>query len=135
MADTDGMGIVYHGNYLAWFEAARNELIRAWGVPYRLFMEQGLAAMVIGAELKWNLPARFDDLLEVRAEVEEFSPLRFTFRYRVLRQEDEKLLCEGVTRHVWVNGAGRPTPLTKGAPELWERLRSILPGGPQPQSV
>lgn len=126
MADTDAMGIVYHGNYLAWFEAARNELIRSWGIPYTEFLAQGIGTVVTEAEIKWRYPARFEDLVEVWTLVEEMQPVRFSFRYQVLRQSDEKLLCEGVTRHAFVDASGRPVALSKAAPALWERLNEKL---------
>lgn len=126
MADTDAMGIVYHGNYLAWFEAARNELIRSWGLPYTEFQAQGIGTVVTEAEIKWRYPARFEDLVAVWTLVEDMQPVRFSFRYQVLRHADEKLLCEGVTRHAFVDKTGRPVALTKAAPDLWARLSANL---------
>lgn len=120
------MGVVYHANYLSWFEGARNELIRSWGIPYHEFTDRGIGVMVIGAELKWLYPARFDDLLEVRTHLREASAVRCTFQYEVFRQGDGRLLCTGLTRHVFANAEGRPVAIPKVAPALWEQLQKHI---------
>jgi acyl-CoA thioester hydrolase len=123
-ADTDAMGVVYHANYLVWFEVGRNELMRDWGLPYRQFEEQGIMVPVVEAQVKWVYPARYDDLLHVETRVAELSPARITFAYRIVRAEDGKLCCEGTTTHGFLNKAGRPSALPKLSPELWEAFKA-----------
>jgi acyl-CoA thioester hydrolase len=70
--DTDQMGVVYYANYLRYFEAARNEFIRAKGLRYRDFEEQyGLLLPVIEAHASYRLPARYDDLITVEISLAE----------------------------------------------------------------
>ena len=64
-ADTDQMGIVYYANYFVYFERLRNELLRATGVPYRVWEERGLRLPVVEAHAAYIAPARYDDLLEI----------------------------------------------------------------------
>lgn len=122
-ADTDAMGVVYHANYLVWFEVGRNELMRAWGLPYIDFEKQGIMVPAVEAQVKWVYPARYDDLLQVESRVAEISPARITFAYRILRAEDGKLCCEGTTVHAFLGPGGRPGALPKLAPELWKVFR------------
>jgi len=123
-ADTDAMGVVYHANYLVWFEVGRNELMRAWGLPYIEFERQGIMVPVVEGQVKWRYPARYDDLLHVEARVESISPAKITFAYRIVRAEDGKLCCEGTTVHGFITREGRPVALPKVAPALYEAFRS-----------
>ena len=66
-ADTDQMGVVYYGNYLTFFERARNELMRAAGYTYQRCEAEGFLLPVIHAEVDYRSPAKYDDMLEITA--------------------------------------------------------------------
>lgn len=117
------MGVVYHANYMVFFEVGRNELMRAWGLPYVDFEKRGIMVPVVEGQIKWLFPARYDDLLTVETRVTELSPAKITFAYRIIRQEDGKLCCEGSTVHCFLGTNGRPAALPKLAPDLWENFR------------
>ena len=68
-ADTDQMGIVYHANYLKYFEISRTEMLRAQGVAYRDLEAQDILLQVVDADLAFHHPARYDDLIELRTTV------------------------------------------------------------------
>lgn len=122
-ADTDAMGVVYHANYLVWFEVGRNEIMRAWGLPYIDFERQGIMVPVVEGHVKWVHPARYDDLLQVQTRVAELSPARITFAYRIVRAEDGRLCCEGSTVHGFLR-ENRVVALPKAAPELWKAFKA-----------
>nr|WP_280953606.1 thioesterase family protein [Symbiobacterium terraclitae] len=128
-ADTDAMGVVYHANYLVWFEVGRNELMRAWGAPYVDFERRGVMVPVTEAQVKWVYPARYDDLLDVETRVERLTPARITFAYRISRAEDGRLCCEGSTTHAFLGPSGRAGALPKLAPELWDLFHRRLEQG------
>ncbi len=67
--DTDQMGIVYHANYLKYFEIARGEMLRSSGLTYRDIESRGTLLQVVHCDMNFHLPARYDDLLELRCEV------------------------------------------------------------------
>jgi acyl-CoA thioester hydrolase len=100
-AETDQMGVVYHANYLVWFEVGRVEFIRQMGLDYRS-MEQEENAMiaVVEATARYKAPARYDDELIVRTTLAGVRGPIVRFRYAVVRVADEQLLCEGETVHV-----------------------------------
>ena len=102
-AETDQMGVVYHANYLVWFEVGRVEFIRQLGMDYKK-MEEEDGAMIAVAEVtaRYKAPARYDDELLVRTTLAGVRGSIVRFRYAVLRAEDEVLLCEGETVHVVV---------------------------------
>ena len=102
-AETDQMGVVYHANYLVWFEVGRVELIRQMGLDYRLMEEEdGCLIAVAEARARYKAPARYDDELAVRTRIAGVRGSIVRFVYEVVRLNDELLLCEGETVHVVV---------------------------------
>ncbi len=104
-AETDKMGVVYHGNYFTWFEVARIELLDSLRVPYRELEEEGYLLPVIEANAQYLQPARFDDVLEVCCRIESMPRLKIRIVYEVYR--DETLLVTGSTLHAFVNEKGK----------------------------
>lgn len=121
-AETDQMGIVYHSNYLIWFEVGRSELLRELSLPYTLFEEQGLGLAVVEANCRYRKPTHYDDELVIVTEMESITRKTVIFLYRVYRQET--LLAEGKTVHVFINKEGRSTDVRKYP--IWPRLQSVL---------
>ncbi len=105
-ADTDRMGVVYYANHLRWFEAGRNEFLRAKGLRYRDFEERfGLLLPVAEAGVKYLEPARYDDLLGVETSLVEMGRASARFTYRIVREA--AVLATGFTIHACVDAAGR----------------------------
>ncbi|HZZ84448.1 MAG TPA: thioesterase family protein [Anaeromyxobacteraceae bacterium] len=104
--DTDQMGVVYYANYLRFFEAGRNEFIRAKGLRYRDFEEQHrLQLPVIEAQVAYKAPARYDDLLLVETRLTEVRRASARFGYRIVRAGE--LLATGHTVHACVDLEGK----------------------------
>jgi len=102
-AETDQMGVVYHANYLVWFEVGRVEFMRARGLSYKqMELEEGCLIAVVEANAKFRAPARYDDELVVETELTSLRGAVIRFEYRVMRESDGVLLCEGHTVHVVV---------------------------------
>lgn len=125
--DTDQMGVVYYGNYLRFFEAGRNEFIRAKGLRYRDFEEAyALRLPVVDAQVSYRSPARYDDLVAVETSLAEVRRASARFEYRIVR--DGELLATGSTVHACVDLDGR---VRRMPPELLARLAvGEAPGGP-----
>lgn len=121
-SETDQMGIVYHANYLVWFEVGRSELFRELNLPYTQFEEQGLGLAVIEANCRYRKPARYDDELVIITKIDHMSSRAASFSYRVYREET--LLAEGKTVHVFINKEGRPADVRRYA--IWPLLQPIL---------
>jgi acyl-CoA thioester hydrolase len=107
-AETDQAGVVYHSNYLIWFEVGRVELCRDYGFNYRDMETEADAFLpVTEAHVKYRAPARYDDEIVVRTRVVEMRSRAIKFAYEVLRASDGMLLAEGETRHIVMNSQGR----------------------------
>lgn len=114
-ADTDQMHVVYYANYLAYFERARNELLRQRGTTYRELEAMGYALPVSEAHVDYHAPATYDDLLGLSAWVGGLKGVRLTICCEVRR--DGLLLASGHTVHALVDlktlRPARPTPALK----------------------
>jgi acyl-CoA thioester hydrolase len=107
-ADTDQMGVVYHANYLVWFERGRTEAMRELGLPYAALEARGVVLPVVEAGIRFRGPARYDDVLVIETVVEGLGRSRIAFGYAIRRQgPDEPLLVEGYTEHAFVTRDGR----------------------------
>jgi len=106
-AETDMMGIVYHANYLPWFEVARTALLREQGFPYRQLETDGYRIPVLEVAAKFVRPALYDDTLTVVATIREKPLLRIRIEYEVFRGEE--LLATGSSAHAFCDLNGRPT--------------------------
>lgn len=86
--DTDASGVVYHANYLKWFERARTEWLRALGYSQdKLMSEVGIAFTVASIDILYRRPARLDDQVEVFTSIAELKNVSLTFG-QVLRRSD-----------------------------------------------
>jgi acyl-CoA thioester hydrolase len=102
-SETDQMGVVYHANYLVWFEVGRVEYMRMHGLSYKqLEEEEGCMIAVVEATMKFRAPAKYDDEVVVETKLLVARGAIIRFGYRILREEDGMLLCEGETVHVVV---------------------------------
>src|ERR1700677_2761586 len=105
-AETDMMGVVYHANYLPWFEVGRTTLLKELGVPYRKLEEEGFRLPVLEISAKYVRPAVYDDTLDIVTTLAERPLLRIRLEYEVLRQGE--LLATGTSVHAFVAGEGGP---------------------------
>ena len=123
-AETDQMGVVYHSNYLIWFEVGRVELIRSMGLDYkRMEVEEGCGIAVVEVHVRYRSPARYDDELAVETRLVAARGAVIKFRYKVLRVGDGVLLCEGETVHVVV---GKDMKKRVLPPKYAERFAAYL---------
>jgi acyl-CoA thioester hydrolase len=112
--DTDLSGVVYHANYLRWFERARSDMLRLLGIDQRAAAEQGDGTYAVAdLHIRYLAPARLDDLLTVFTEVSELGAASVRLRQRALRGGD--LLAEAQVRVGFVSADGRP----QRQPKAW----------------
>jgi acyl-CoA thioester hydrolase len=108
-AETDQMGVVYHANYLVWFEVGRVELMRALGVEYKTMeIADDCHIVVVDAHCRYLQPARYDELLTIRTHIAESRNRTVKFAYELFRQGDGVLLATAETTHVICGANGRP---------------------------
>ncbi len=115
-AETDMMGIVYHGDYVPWLEVARTDLFRQSGLTYRELEEMGYRLPLLGLNLQFKQPAHYDDEITVEVRLKQKPTFRFRLDYVLTRGSD--LIAEASTEHVFVDHSGRPTR----PPEVFKKL-------------
>ena len=111
-AETDQMGVVYHSNYIIWFEVGRVEMFRQLGFTYREMEQQdGIHVAVVEARCRFKAPALYDDLISVRTQLLNVRDSLLHFGYEIMRASDETLLAEGETVHLVVDREFKRIPL------------------------
>ena len=105
-AETDMMGVVYHGSYLPWFEVGRTTLLREQGLPYRELEAGGFRLPVLEVAVRYLKPARYDDAVTIVTTLRERPLLRIRLEYEVLRGSE--LLATGSTLHAFIDHSDKP---------------------------
>lgn len=125
-AETDKMGVVYHGNYAQYFEVARVEMLRSLGVSYRSMEDSGIMLPVVNLNINFRKPALYDELLTVRTSLKELPGVRIHFDYELLNEREE-LLADASTDLVFVDVENKRP---KRCPEyLTKKLEHHFEGG------
>ena len=107
-AETDQMGVVYHGNYAQYFEMGRVEWLRNMGVSYKWMEENGVMLPVVSLSMNYKKPARYDDLLTVKTILKSQTSVKIEFDYEIYSEGNE-LLTTGYSMLVFVDmKSGRP---------------------------
>jgi acyl-CoA thioester hydrolase len=111
-AETDQMGVVYHSNYIIWFEVGRVEMLRSLGFTYSEMEKQdGTHIAVVEVRCRFKAPALYDDFIVVRTRLLNVRDSLLHFGYEILREADGTLLAEGETVHLVVDADFKRMPL------------------------
>jgi acyl-CoA thioester hydrolase len=107
-SETDAQAVAHHAVYLVWFEIARIDYLARFRGGYPALLEAGVDATTVEASVRYRLPARFDDRLEIGARCLDVRGARFRFEYSVER--DGTVIADGWTMHACVDATTlRPT--------------------------
>jgi len=120
-AETDMMGVVYHGSYLPWFEIGRTTLLKERGIAYRDLEAAGYRLPVLEAAVKYLKPAFYDDTVTIVTTLAEKPVVRIELTYEVYRGAD--LLATGRTAHAFIDREGRPV---RPPPVFAERMNALF---------
>jgi acyl-CoA thioester hydrolase len=123
-AETDMMGLTYHGNYFTWFEVARVNLLDELGMPYRELEKRGYRLPVLEAHANFLRPTFFDDRLDLRLFLRERPTASMRIEYELYRGPD--LCLTGHTVHAFVNHEGQPV---KPPADVLANMRSFFKAG------
>lgn len=124
--ETDQMGVVYHANYLVYFELARTEWMRSGGVAYSAVEDAGTLLVVTRVEVDYIASARYDDPLRIEVELESHGKASIRLTYRVFHDDNERLLARGATELASVDRkSGAPQRLPRG---FVEQLHAVSSG-------
>ena len=107
--ETDPGGLLHHGNYFAYFEMGRTELLRSSGYTYREVEASGVFAVVVKLDCSYKRPARYDDLLTLHTAITRATKFKLEYEYHLYR--DAELLAVGHTTIGFVNREGHICPI------------------------
>lgn len=105
-AETDAMGVVYHTNYLVWFEVGRGDYFRALDQDYSDWERRGVLLPVSEVYARYHAPARYADMITVRTWLESVRSRGITLGYKVHAASTHECLVSGWTKHLCVDQQG-----------------------------
>ena len=116
-AETDAAGIVYHANYIVWFEVGRGEYLWQQGRSYAEVEAEGYVLPVTEVNARYLAPCRYGDTVTVRAWVDQLRSRQISFGYEILNASGQTL-CTGTTVHLCTDRQGRVRALPSWMREL-----------------
>ena len=119
-ADTDRSQVVYHGNYLRYFEHGRATLMRDAAYAYREIEESGYVYPIIEIGINYYAPLAYDDAMWVHTRPADLERVRLRFDYVITHAADGRIVCKGFTRHCATNRAGTPVAIDPKTLHLWK---------------
>jgi len=118
-ADTDAMGIVYHTNYIKWFEIGRAELLRELGMPYAQIESSGYNLPLTEVSCHYLYPAKYDQIVIVETEIVYLKRASIKFKYVIQDENEVQVLVEGESVHACVNSQGK---VVRIPPDISEKI-------------
>ena len=122
--EVDSWGMVWHGHYIAWFEAGRSALLNKFQLSPPDFTRMGYVAPVVDLKCSYKEPARLDEEIIIRTTVLKPTKAALTFQFEVLRKKDRKLLVTGEETQVLLTLDGKM--LYYLPQELEEKLKPLF---------
>ncbi len=107
-ADTDRSQVVYHANYLRYFEFGRASLMRDVAYSYREIEESGYVYPIIEIGVTYYTPLYYDDAICIHTRPAVLERVRLRFDYVITNESTDEIVCKGFTRHCAVNASGFP---------------------------
>jgi len=121
--DTDRSQVVYHANYLRYFEFGRASFMRHASYPYKKIEESGFIYPIIKTELNYYTPLFYDDLMFIHTRPGELELVKLQFDYLITRADDGDIVCTGFTRHCAVSAdSGLPVEIDAKTRRLWREF-------------
>ncbi|MFC4023048.1 acyl-CoA thioesterase [Oceanobacillus longus] len=126
--ETDQMGVVYHANYLVWFEIGRTKYVEELGLSYAKMEENNVVSPVLDAQITFKKPIRYGEDAYVETWLEEYDGIRTVYGYQVLNAEGD-IAVSGFSKHAVVKkDSFRPISLRRSFPEWHEAYITQIEG-------
>lgn len=107
-AETDQMGVVYHGNYFTYFEVARSDYFRQVGYTYKALESLGVIMPVLECGCKFLKPVLYDETIAIKTKCFWNGKIKMRFEYEIIDEASGQLLAKGFTRHTFVDRELKP---------------------------
>lgn len=119
-ADTDRSQVVYHANFLRYFEFGRASLMRDAAYPYKAIEASGYTYPIIETGICYYSPVYYDDAMCIYTRPSLLERVRVRFDYVVTHEPSREIACKGFTRHCAVNAKGTPVEVDEKTAHLWK---------------
>ncbi len=127
--ETDKMGVVWHGNYLRWFEEARTFQMRSLGLSYKDMEDMGIMMPVISVDCKYKRGAQYGEIAIVEAKTVFFNGIKMRFEYIVRDKATGDIFVTGSSDHCFVDNDFRPMNLKKTHNKLYNDILKWIDEG------
>lgn len=121
-ADTDRSQMVYHANYLRYFEHGRASLMREAAYPYSEIERSGYVYPIIKLEVSYFQPLFYDQAMVIYTRPTRLERVRLQFDYIITHKDNHDIACKGFTRHCAVNSKGTPVEVDRKTAQLWKNF-------------
>lgn len=125
-AETDRMGIVHHSRYYPWFEAARGEFIKKFGIKYSEMEEMGILMPLTETHAKYIRGVTYEDEVIVTCKLVNLGVAKCTFEYEVIKKDDGMIVTKGSTVHGFVDKNFVPMNLKKKHYDIWKKMEELM---------
>ena len=123
--ETDKMGMTHHSNYICWMEEARVDFMTRVGWDYARMESEGVVSPVLGVSCDFKSHTTFADEVYITVSVLECGPVRMKIGYD-MKNSEGKTVCEGYSKHCFLDERGRPVRLDKRLPGFYETMKSFV---------
>ncbi len=126
-SETDAMGVVWHGNYLKFFEDAREDFGAKFGMEYLDVYKQGYFTPIVKSEINHKASVYFGQKIRVNIALEQHPAAKIIFNYEVVNLETNEIAATGSTTQVFLHAERRELELAK--PEFyanWENQQNWI---------
>lgn len=119
-ADIDRSQVVYHANYLRYFEYGRTSLMRDVAYPYREIEDSGYTYPIIKIDIDYYRPLYYDDIMQIHTRPSILERVWLQFDYVITIEDTSEIVCMGFTRHCAINNSGTPVEVDEKTARLWK---------------
>jgi len=123
--ETDPLGIVWHGNYITYFEEGREAFGRSHGISYLEIQKQGYATPIVESNTSHKLPLKYGDVAKIETIFEDSPATKMIFNYKIYNPEG-KIACTGRTVQVFLDNNGDLVLSLPRFFEAWKKRVGLL---------
>ncbi len=124
-ADTDAMGVVYHANYLIWFEMGRNSFFKSFGYNIKDSTEKGIIFPIKHIDITYKVPSKYGDEIIVTTEVVKIKKTSTKYLQKVYA--NDVLSCQAYVTiaHVDANSF-KPVNIKDYLPDVYNKYLEVM---------
>lgn len=124
--ETDQMGVVHHSHVPVYFEVARTALFKSFIKSYAAIERRGIFAPIIAYTVEILSPAYYEDVVLVKVMPMDFTGVRLTLSYEIVRKETGERLAKGFTVNVFVDEDKKPVNIRGHYPEIFDKIMQVF---------